>query len=282
MCGNLGRLDRGDPASVVVLISDDHAEQPDSGCAPGRRTVRLAHPGCSDSAIRETPAARSGAPRPVLPGTAWLRPADTTPAAVLVLAAPRSTPRYAAGQPEPAFPATLLDHGFAVLASGEDVLPPVSALAAQYAAGYLTVRNRFGAVAWEGALRASQDWVFAAVRAKTLGLVLAAGLPAAEAPQPVRWPALDKVIAAGNAVGAAIGLVQQAAAGTSRPPLCGRPPSYDRAGKPERGRAPVARLELSGDPTPLRLTTRFGRSGPQRSQRDDPPCDIQPPGAAVA
>lgn len=284
MCGNIGRLDRGDPASVVVLVSGD-ATDPIGGGETGARTVRLAHPGCSDSAIREAPAGRSAGNRPALPGAAWLRPADTDPAAVLVLATPVSAVQATDADATLPFPSTLLAHGFTVLSDSDAALSDAPGVTAQYTAGCLTVRNRFGIVAWEGSLNASQSWIFAALRARTIGLILAAGLRLDEAVRPAGWQELDEVIAGGHAIGAAVRLTHAATAGTPRPPLCGRPPRYDRALAEVTRREPPHR-KAPADKTPLRLTPLFDRplfdrSWYERPRRDASRYDGQAPGAVA-
>lgn len=205
-CRNEGRLDRGQCASLVVLINEDPAA-PDTGSEP-----RLAHPGCSDSLVRRTPVPGPSQGCPTLPGTVWLRPADADPAAVVVLTVPASSAYqlWEDGFSKTLSPA-LSAHGFVALTEVEGRLPRSRSLTAWYAAGRVTVQDRFGRLVWSGPLPAPHAWTFAALRTREIGLVLAAVEPSGHGSQ------LPDAIAAGQAVGVAVRLRDPAIMGDVLP-----------------------------------------------------------------
>jgi hypothetical protein len=194
-CGNEGRLDRGQTASLVVVVNED-----DSGADTGSQP-QLAHPGCSDSRVRVIPASTTAATCPALPGQVWLRPADADPAAVVVLTVQVSSAYHLW---EDGFVRTLSPalsaHGFVTLANMDGRLPRSPSLTAWYASGRVTVQDRFGRLVWSGELPATQAWTFAALRARDIGLVLAAVQPSESGSE------LADAVAAGRAAGVAVRL----------------------------------------------------------------------------
>lgn len=194
-CGNEGRLDRGQTASLVVVVNEDEADA-DTGSQP-----QLAHPGCSDSRVRVIPSSGSDPACPALPGQVWLRPADADPAAVVVLTVQVSSAYdlWEEGFVRTLSPA-LSAHGFVTLTDLDGRLPRSPSLTAWYASGQVTVQDRFGRLVWSGKLPTTQAWTFAALRSRDLGLVLAAVQPSETGSE------LADAVAAGRAAGVAIRL----------------------------------------------------------------------------
>ena len=204
ICGNLGLLDRDHTASVLVVIV--------RGQGTEARDSQLAHPSCSDSKVRVVRATTGDGRYRAMPGAAWLRPADTDPPAVLVIARPGPVSADE-GEVSP-FLAQLLDHGFDLLADPDTPLPHVPGLTAWHTAGRLAIHDRYGEVVWDGRLPSSHAWTYAAMRARRLGVVVAAGVQLA-APGQARG--LYTAITGGRAAGAAIKLADPAASSRRRP-----------------------------------------------------------------
>lgn len=207
-CGQEGRLDRGSAASVLVLVSPDDA--PEQIC--------LAHPGCCDSAVRMLPATSPLTPDATLPGLAWLRPADTDPAAVAVLTAGTGAePARSEVGALRALLTNLLPQGFEPMADPEARLPMAPRLTAAYTSGTLTVYGEYGQTVWSGQLDAPQPWTFAAMRARTVGLVVAmTALSDRPSAGELEW-----AIRSGKAAGLAVSLANHGANAPKAPSASG-------------------------------------------------------------
>lgn len=232
-CGNTGRLDRGCAASVVVLVPDDEL-------APAQ--LHLAHPGCSDSGVRRVAGAPPFTRRPGLSATAWLRPADTSPAAVIVLAASVAgdAPQESAAAASTLL-STLHSNGFATLDGPDASLPTIPELSARYVAGSVTVHGRHGQAMWSGLVSAPQSWNFAALQAQAIGLVIVAAVPdAGLSPS----EALEQAIRRGDAVGVTLALRAAQPAVEARPQV--RVPAQRR---PRQTSAAVVPAGFSPPPT---------------------------------
>jgi len=208
VCGGLGRVGSENPASVVVTVVRDGGDQ--------SRDVQLAHASCSESKIRVVRPIMSTSRYAALPGAAWLRPADTDPAAVLVIA--RHMPELTlADDPNSTgtFLSRLIDHGFAMLGDPDTPLPHVAGLTAWHTAGRLAIHDRYGEVIWDGRLPSSHAWTYAALRARRLGVVVATGVQLTE---PGQARGLYTAITSGRAAGAAIRLAEPATSSSRRRP----------------------------------------------------------------
>ena len=209
VCGNLGSASRENPASVVITVV--------RGTETQTRDIKLAHSSCSDSKVRVVRAVTSAGRYTALPGAAWLRPADTDPPAVLVIA--RHVPELAlAEDPQTAssFLSRLLEHGFALLGDPDTPLPHVKGLTAWHTAGRLAIHDRYGEVVWDGRLPSSHAWTYAALRSQRLGVVVASGVRLTE---PGQARGLYSAITSGRAAGAAIALTNPTASTSRRWPL---------------------------------------------------------------
>jgi hypothetical protein len=194
VCGYPGEFGKDRPASVVVVVVGDGGQQV--------REVKLAHPHCSPSKIRMVRAVPGTNRFSALPGAAWLRPADTDPAAVLVIGrnAPESSGDANARLVAP-FISRLVDHGFAMLSDPDTPLPHVHGLTAWHTPGRLAIYDRYGESVWDGRLPSSHAWTYAAVRSRRLGVVVASGVQLAGTDQA---RSLYGAITGGRAAGAAI------------------------------------------------------------------------------
>lgn len=225
-CGDVGHLGQGEPTSVVVLIVRDGA----------RRTKRIqfAHPGCADSAIRVVRSVSASDRYRALPGAAWLRPADTDPPAVFVIA--RASPDLTSSRaPGSSFFGRLLDHGFSVLTDPDTRLPHVCGLTAWHTPGRLAIHDRHGEVVWDGPLPSSHAWTYAALRSKMLGFVVASGV---QLSGPDQARALYTAITGGRAAGAAICLADPASTSGRRWPHPRRSPENQPQSRPPQGSQP--------------------------------------------
>lgn len=196
ICGDAGRFGPQNPASVLVVVVRDGEKR--------TRKVKLSHPRCSSSRVRVvravTPANRFAA----LPGAAWLRPADTDPAAVLVIArALPELPDCVADQPGASFLPRLVEHGFGLLSDPDTPLPHVQGLTAWHTPGRLAIYDRHNDPVWDGRLPSSHAWTYAALRSRWLGVVVATGVQLTE---PGQARGLYTAITGGRAAGAAIQL----------------------------------------------------------------------------
>lgn len=200
VCGAPGRLSGSCPASVVVLVVRDGGRR--------KREVQFAHPECSGSRVRMMRAVASGSRFRALPGTAWLRPADTDPPAVFVVG--RSTPEPVDAQGKTlsgSFFEQLIKYGFSLLSDPDAPLPYVRGLTAWHTPGRLAIHDKYGEVVWDGRLPSSHAWTYAALRSRRLGFVVASGVEFSGADQA---RGLYTAITGGSAAGAAICLADPA------------------------------------------------------------------------
>ncbi|MBT8228160.1 MAG: hypothetical protein HKP61_18800 [Dactylosporangium sp.] len=205
-CGSLGQIGRGIPASVILLLVRNGSGQ--------TRKIQFAHPHCADSGIRVVRAVMPGDRYRALPGAAWLRPADTDPPAVLVIARRAAEPDTDQSEELTGiFLSRLVEHGFAPLADPDMPLPHVHGLTAWHTLGRLAIHDRYGGVVWDGRLPSSHAWTYAALRSNRLGVVVASGVHLASADQARD---LYTAITGSRAVGAAIRLADPTAASNRR------------------------------------------------------------------
>jgi len=145
--------------------------------------------------------------------SAWLRPADTDPPAILVVAHSAAGPvDPARGATSPMLPALLAD-GFSLFSDPDTPLPGVRGLSAWHTAGHLTVYDEYGIRLWDGRLPTSQAWTYAAMRIRQLGVVIATDVDLTDQGQA---RALYSAITSGRAVGATVALAEPGTAGQRR------------------------------------------------------------------
>lgn len=167
VCDTPARLTDTAPAAVLVLAYPD-----------GPHVVRLAHAGCSGSGIVAMTDDPQDNPAVVFPAMAWLRPADTTPAAVVVIAPRVYGMRVAAnGDTTDTLTANLLGYGFGLLGHPEAPMPDLDAVTAYLGAdGTLTLTDNGDEVLWSGVLDLPDAWTDRARSDARIGVVFAAGL----------------------------------------------------------------------------------------------------------
>lgn len=167
VCGQPAKLTDSAPAAVVVLAYPD-----------GPHVVRLAHAGCSDSGIIAMTDEPTDNPAVLFPAMAWLRPADTTPAPVVVIA-PRVYGIRVAGNGDTTdtLTANLLGYGFGLLGHPEAPMSDLDAVTAYLGAdGTLTLTDAGDEILWSGVLDLPDAWTDRARADRRIGVVFAAGL----------------------------------------------------------------------------------------------------------
>ncbi|GIE99493.1 hypothetical protein [Paractinoplanes rishiriensis] len=167
VCGEPANLTDTAPAAVVVLAYPD-----------GPHVVRLAHAGCSDSGIIAMTDDPTDNPAVLFPAMAWLRPADTTPAPVVVIAPRIYGMRVAAnGDTTDTLTANLLGYGFDLLSHPEAPMPDLDAATAYLGAdATLTLTDVADEVLWSGVLDLPDAWTNRARADRRIGVIFAAGL----------------------------------------------------------------------------------------------------------
>ncbi len=196
VCDTPARLTDTDPAAVLVLAYPD-----------GPHVVRYAHADCAGSGIVAVTDDPHGNPAVLFPAMAWLRPADTDPAPVLVIA-PRVYGMRAAdnGDTTDTLTANLLGYGFGILGHPEAPMPDLDAVTGYLGPdGTLTLTDDGDEVLWSGVLDAPAGWVGSARAAGRLGVVFAAGVALDEADHD-RLANLFIAIRDGRAVAASVEL----------------------------------------------------------------------------
>jgi hypothetical protein len=188
VCNTAARLTDTDPAAVVVLAFPD-----------GPHVVRLAHGACSGSGIIAMTDDPDTNPAVLFPAVAWLRPADTDPAPVLVIAPRVYGLRVAAnGDTTDTLTANLLGYGFGL---------PTTPEASMYlgADGTLTLTDAGDDVLWSGVIDPPYNWADTARTTGRIGVLFAAGL-VLDDPHRDRLADLFAAIGDGRAVAARVQL----------------------------------------------------------------------------
>lgn len=197
VCGDPARLTDTDPAAVLVLAYPD-----------GPHVVRLAHRACSDSGIIAMTDDPEANPAVLFPAVAWLRPADTDPAPVLVIAPRVYGMRVAAnGDTTDTLTANLLGYGFDLLTHPDAPMTDLDAVTGYLGGdGTLTLIDAGDDVLWSGVLEPPEGWTDAARAAGRVGVVFAAGL-VLDDPGRDRLADLFTAIGDGRAVAASVELI---------------------------------------------------------------------------
>lgn len=171
VCASPARLTDTDRAAVLVLAFPD---------AP--HVVRLAHGDCADScilAMTDDPDINPGAdPAILFPAMAWLRPPETDPAAVLVVAPHLCGLRIAGnGDVIDTLTANLLAYGFGLLTHPEAPMPDLDAVTGHLDRhATLTLLSVGDELLWSGHVDPPHGWATTARTTGRIGVAFAAGI----------------------------------------------------------------------------------------------------------
>lgn len=168
VCGGLGALVDGRPASLIIVLSYRAATTP---------VVRVAHESCCDSGIYLLNDPVNAEAHDFWPGMAWLRHDRAQPRAVLVISPVTAPVRVtASGETVNELTCALLERGFALLLTPDGPMPCHHGLRVRLGRGRVRLSGVYGEALWDDAVSLPDAWERAARDAGQVGVAVAAGL----------------------------------------------------------------------------------------------------------